>query len=104
LQRFSHDGSRGQINAVGRNGMNMPIQGTAADMLKRALFFLDLEVRGTDMKVVNIVHDEIILEVAEADVEIAKVKLTGAMERAGREYIKVVPVEAEAIEASEWLK
>lgn len=27
MQRFNHDGSRGQIAAIGRNGQNMPIQG-----------------------------------------------------------------------------
>jgi DNA polymerase I-like protein with 3'-5' exonuclease and polymerase domains len=104
IQRMSHDGSRGQVNAIGRNGMNMPIQGSAADMLKRALYFLDRELRGTTAWLVNIVHDELVIECDEADAEWAGSVLKESMERAGREYITAVPVDVEAHVAEEWTK
>lgn len=104
LQRFSHDGSRGQLSAVGRNGMNMPIQGSEADMLKRALYFLDLQIRGTDVLLVNIVHDELVLEAPENKAEWAAEVLVDSMVRAGREFITVVDVPADAVIADEWVK
>ena len=40
----------------------MPIQGTSADILKRALRLLHDDIRDTSAKLVNIVHDEIVVE------------------------------------------
>jgi DNA polymerase I len=104
IQRFNHDGSRGQIAAVGRNGQNMPIQGTSADMLKRALYLLDIRLRGTSGIVVNIVHDEIVCEADAGEAEMVRDILVDSMEEAGREYISVVPVLVEAKIADAWLK
>ena len=52
-----------------RNGKNMPIQGTSADILKRALHLLHKQISGTSAKLVNIVHDEIIVECDAAEAE-----------------------------------
>ena len=95
---------RGQIAAARRNGVNMPIQGTSADILKRALRLLHNDLRETSGKLVNIVHDEIIVEcdAAEAD-EIAK-KLENAMCRAGEEFVKAVPVNVDVHISDEWSK
>lgn len=106
IQRFHHDGSRGQISAIGRNGQNMPIQGTSADMMKRALYLLDEELthRGLAASawIINIVHDEIVLEVDEADAELVAQITKEAMEAAGREYIVRVPVIAEVQIGDSW--
>ena len=87
-----------------RNGKNTPIQGTSADILKRALRLLKDELRETNAKVVNIIHDEIVVE-ADAD-ETADVaeKVERLMRVAGEEYLKTVPVKVETEIAEEWIK
>src|SRR6187402_3601599 len=67
LVRFRYDeNDRQQISMTQRNGKNTPIQGTSADILKRALKLLRDELRETNAKIVNIIHDEIVVE-ADAD-------------------------------------
>jgi DNA polymerase I-like protein with 3'-5' exonuclease and polymerase domains len=105
LQRFQHDGSRGQIAGIGRNGQNMPIQGTGADMLKRAMYILDNTGRldrFADADVVNIVHDELIVECNAEDAEAVSEIVAGAMIEAGEQYIQRVPVPVDAKPADSW--
>lgn len=105
LVRFRFDEQdRQQISMTQRNGKNTPIQGTSADILKRALRLLKDELRGTTAKIVNIIHDEIVVEVdaTEAD-EIAQ-RVERAMCTAGQEYLKTVPVKVETEIADEWIK
>ena len=61
--------------------LNTPIQGGAAEVLLAALARLDrsIEEEKIDAKLVNVVHDEIILEVVEADADRAKKLLETAM-------------------------
>jgi DNA polymerase-1 len=59
--------------------LNTPIQGGAAEVLLATLAILDAHLSGLDAKLVNIVHDELVLEVAEADVERAKAAVVSAM-------------------------
>lgn len=105
LVRFRYDEQdRQQISMTKRNGKNTPIQGTSADILKRALRLLRDELRGTNAQIVNIIHDEIVVE-ADAD-EAAEValKVERAMCAAGEEYVKTVPVKVETEIADEWVK
>ena len=105
LVRFRYDeNDRQQISMTQRNGKNTPIQGTSADILKRALRLLKDELRGTTARIVNIIHDEIVVE-ADADQasEIAQ-KVERAMCSAGEEYLRTVPVKVETEIADEWVK
>jgi DNA polymerase I-like protein with 3'-5' exonuclease and polymerase domains len=105
MMRFRFDeNDRAQIASARRNGMNMPIQGTSADILKRALRLLHDEIRGTSAKLVNIVHDEIIVEADASEAEQIAAKLDKAMCAAGEEYIKKVPVKVDVTIADEWSK
>jgi DNA polymerase-1 len=54
-----------------RNAINMPIQGTAADMIKIAMINLHRELAGNDgsARMLLQVHDELILEVTREEVE-----------------------------------
>ena len=105
LVRFRYDeNDRQQISMTQRNGKNTPIQGTSADILKRALRLLSDELRTTNAKIVNIIHDEIVVEVdADQAEEIAR-KVEGAMCAAGEEYLETVPVKVETETAEEWIK
>src|SRR2546430_8371650 len=70
LVKFNYDPSdRQQVSMTQRNGKNAPIQGTSADILKRALRLLNDELRGTSATIVNIIHDEIVVEVDEGEAE-----------------------------------
>jgi DNA polymerase I-like protein with 3'-5' exonuclease and polymerase domains len=105
LVRFRYDEQdRQQISMTKRNGKNTPIQGTSADILKRALRLLNDELRDTSAQIVNIIHDEIVVE-ADADQaeEIAE-KVERTMRVAGEEYVKTVPVKVETEIADEWVK
>ncbi len=101
--RFDEN-DRQQVGGARRNGINMPIQGTSADILKRALRLLHDSLRGTSAELVNIVHDEIIVECDAAEAELTADKLEKAMCSAGKEYIKKVPVKVDVTITGEWAK
>jgi DNA polymerase I-like protein with 3'-5' exonuclease and polymerase domains len=105
LVRFNYDPSdRQQISMTQRNGKNAPIQGTSADILKRALRLLNDELRPTSGRIVNIIHDEIVVEVDESEAPSIAAKVERAMCAAGEEYLHNVPVKVEHQIASEWTK
>lgn len=87
-----------------RNGKNMPIQGSSADILKRALRLLHEAISGTSAKLVNIVHDEIIVEVKAEEAENIAKLLEKAMCDAGEEYVTKVPVKVDVEISEEWTK
>ena len=105
LVKFNYDPSdRQQVSMTQRNGKNAPIQGTSADILKRALRLLSDELRETSAQIVNIIHDEIVVEVDEGEAEAVAEKVEHAMVAAGEEYLETVPVMVESQIASEWTK
>jgi DNA polymerase I-like protein with 3'-5' exonuclease and polymerase domains len=105
LVRFRYDeNDRQQISMTQRNGKNTPIQGTSADILKRALKLLKEELAGTSSKIVNIIHDEIVVESDAGEAEAIAEKVERVMCAAGEEYLKTVPVKVETEIADEWVK
>jgi DNA polymerase-1 len=105
LVRFRYDEQdRQQISMTKRNGKNTPIQGTSADILKRALRLLKDELRDTNAQIVNIIHDEIVVEADATEAESVAQKVERAMCAAGEEYLKTVPVKVETEIADEWVK
>jgi DNA polymerase-1 len=105
LFRFNFDPEDRQAASLAhRGGKNSPIQGSSADIIKRALRLLHDRLKGTGAAIVNVVHDEIVVECAagEAD-EMAEV-VRKAMCDAGEEYVKAVPVKVEAAVTDEWVK
>lgn len=105
LVRFRYDeNDRQQISMTQRNGKNTPIQGTSADILKRALKLLKDELSDTNAKIVNIIHDEIVVEADAAEAESVAEKVERIMCVAGQEYLRTVPVKVETEIADEWVK
>ena len=105
LVRFRYDeNDRQQISMTQRNGKNTPIQGTSADILKRALRLLKEELRETNARIVNIIHDEIVVESDADEAESVAAKVERVMCAAGQEYLKTVPVKVEIEIATEWVK
>ena len=105
LVRFRYDeNDRQQISMTQRNGKNTPIQGTSADILKRALKLLKDELKDSSAQIVNIVHDEVVVEADANEAEEIATKLEKVMCAAGEEYLKTVPVKVETEIADEWVK
>ena len=82
--------------------LNTPIQGTAADILKKALILLAIELEGTASKIIGTVHDEIILEVPDHDVEEIAKTLQNTMEKTGGYFLNKVPVIADVSMGDSW--
>ncbi len=84
-----------------RVALNMPIQGTAADVIKLAMVrvFRRLEKEQLRAKLILQVHDELIVECPEEECERVKALLTEEMENA---VSCTVPLKAEALSGHSW--
>ena len=67
-----------------RVAMNAPIQGTAADIMKKAMLSVwkELKEQGLKSRVLIQVHDELLLEVAQEEVEQVREILVKGMKEA----------------------
>jgi DNA polymerase-1 len=88
------------------DAVNYPIQGTGADLLKLSVLIFDAEVRRENIKarVINLVHDEIVVECPMEEGERTAELLERAMKRAGGIILKKVPVEVECVIKDRWEK
>jgi DNA polymerase I len=87
--------------AAERTAINAPMQGTAADIIKIAMIKVDawLAEATLDAKIIMQVHDELVLEVAEAQVDTVKQTLISLMSSAAQLR---VPLLVEAGVGSNW--
>ena len=84
-----------------RVALNMPIQGTAADLIKKAMLRVDGRLRreGLEARLVLQVHDELIVECPEGEAEQVKRLLAEEMEHVAE---LAVPLTAEAHAGKSW--
>ncbi|TBU96541.1 DNA polymerase I [Stutzerimonas kirkiae] len=70
--------------AAERTAINAPMQGSAADIIKRAMVTVDtwLQDSGLDARIILQVHDELVLEVHESIVEQVRAELAPLMQQA----------------------
>ena len=75
-----------------RTAINAPMQGTAADIIKIAMINVDswLESSGLKSRMIMQVHDELVLEVPESELEVVKQGLTERMESAAELLVPLV--------------
>jgi DNA polymerase-1 len=99
--RFDEN-DRQQVASARRYGVNMPIQGTSADILKRSLRLLHESLRETSGQLVNNVHDEVNFECDAAEAEATEEKMDRSRCAAGEEFISKVPVKVDVHIADEW--
>ena len=87
--------------AAERAAINAPMQGTAADVIKKAMIAVDawLRERKLGARLVLQVHDELILEVPEAEVELVKTEVPKLMREAAE---LEVPLIAEVGSGDSW--
>jgi DNA polymerase-1 len=64
-----------------RTAINAPMQGTAADIIKRAMIAVDrwLHLENPDAKMIMQVHDELIFEIAQDHVDVCAAKIRSIM-------------------------
>ncbi len=88
-----------------RNAINMPIQGTAADMIKLAMITVHKELKKKELQARMIlqVHDELIFDVPDHELEEVKALIKECMEGA-MTLPHEVPVLAEAGSGANWLE
>jgi DNA polymerase-1 len=84
-----------------RTAINAPMQGTAADIIKRAMIALDhwLEASGASARMIMQVHDELVFEVAEDSVGDVQAKVLELMESAAE---LDVPLKVDAGSGNNW--
>lgn len=105
LRKYSFDKSiRSEVATIDRQGKNSPIQGTSADITKQALILISKSIKGTPVKLINTVHDEIILETPIDKAEWAAKQLEEDMVNAAKVYMKKVPIVVDVHIADYWKK
>ena len=84
-----------------RAAINAPMQGTAADLIKLAMIAVDKWLRDEKLqsKLIMQVHDELVLEVPETELELVKLKLPELMQNVAK---LDVPLLAEVGVGSNW--
>ena len=99
-----------EINAKGpgagfakRAAINAPIQGTAADVIRRAMIRMPDAIAGIDAKMLLQVHDELLFEVAEDAVDRLITVAKDVMENASDPAVKLdVPLIVDAGQGANW--
>jgi len=86
-----------------RTAINMPVQGSAADMIKKAMIEIDRLLRDGEYQTRMLlqVHDELVFEMPEAEVAAVLPQIRRAMESA---IPLTVPVKVESGVADNWLE
>jgi DNA polymerase-1 len=79
-----------------------PIQGTSADITKKALHILHERIQGSGIRIIGYIHDEIITEAPLAETETAAQILRDSMIDAGKMYLKDVPVVVDVFITDNW--
>ena len=95
--RGDRQSQQGELRAA----VNMPIQGTAADIMKRAMIDLyhEIQRRRLDVQMTLQVHDELVLEVPEKRLNEARDLVVSVMENA---YEMDAPLKANAQAGKNW--
>jgi len=86
-----------------RNALNSPIQGTAADMMKKAVSEIHRNWKWDfEFGIVNVIHDEIVLDVPEESAEEVRLFVQETMVRVANEICVGMHFKADACVADNW--
>ncbi|TCT13169.1 DNA polymerase I [Tepidamorphus gemmatus] len=88
-----------------RQAINAPIQGSAADIIRRAMVRIEdqLDAAGAEARMLLQVHDELVFEVPEDGVEAALPVIVRTMETAAEPAVSLsVPLKVDARAAGNW--
>ena len=87
--------------AAERIAINMPVQGTAADLMKMAMIQLSDEIKkiSPNTRMLLQVHDEVVLEIPNEDIDKISKKVKDVMESV---YTLKVPIKADVLVGKNW--
>lgn len=104
-ERSSPDYER-LISSVERQGKNMPIQGTSADITKYALAYIyrELKDKNLDAGLIHTVHDEIVVEARDDIADNVAKLMEKQMIKAGEKLLKKVPIKVDVHISDCWEK
>ncbi len=100
-----HAKSQAEKAFAERAAINAPIQGTAADIIKRAMIRMPaaLQAAGLSAKMLLQVHDELVFEVPDGEKENTKTTVCQVMQTAAEPVIKLsVPLDVDANFGPNW--
>ncbi len=100
-----HSGNQVVRGYAERNAINMPIQGTAADMIKLAMIAVHkaIKAEGLKTKMILQVHDELVFDVPRNEIKIVQPIIIREMENA-MVLPNDVPIKAESGVGDNWLE
>jgi len=90
--------------AVERQGKNMPIQAANADAIKQAMVYVLERIKGYDAKLLLTVHDEVIVEARDDQVNELKLIVEQSVKDGFDSFFDLVKMEAEAGVEDHWVK
>jgi DNA polymerase-1 len=101
LMNAAENSRSNEVQAEERMAINMPIQGSAADIMKKAMIdlYAALERNKLNAKMILQVHDELVLEVPEDEIDQTAKLVTDVMENA---YELKAPLRANAEIGKNW--
>ncbi len=101
LRTANQRSNQAAVQGEERVAINMPIQGTAADIMKRAMIDLyrELGQRRLSGHMILQVHDELVLEVPESELQTTRDLVVNVMESA---YMMDAPLRANASYGDNW--
>jgi DNA polymerase-1 len=86
-----------------RAAINAPIQGSAADIIRRAMVRVPAAIEGLPARMLLQVHDELVFEVAEGAVDETVAAVRAVMERAALPAVALsVPLEVDSGQGTSW--
>ncbi len=90
-----------RVQAAERTAINAPMQGTAADIIKRAMLAVDdwLQSGAADAHMIMQVHDELVFEVVQGEVEAVSAKVCELMAGAAE---LAIPLVVEVGQGANW--
>jgi len=94
------------LSKIRRQAPNHYVQGSSADVTKQALVYINESIRSQrlDARVLMVIHDEFVLEVAENQADVAASLLEGAMIRGFSTFFKKIPMKVDAAVVDYWSK
>ncbi|WP_407924841.1 DNA polymerase I [Devosia aurantiaca] len=101
----ANSGNPSERSFVERASINAPIQGSAADIIRRAMIRMEPELKrlGVEADMLLQVHDELIFEVPEGTEETAMAAIKTVMEGASEPAVRLtVPIQVDAHAAKNW--
>lgn len=101
-----NSGNKRDSSEAERVAVNMPIQGSAADIIKIAMNKVHAKIKNrTDVKMIIQVHDELVFEVKEASLEEISLLIKQEMEDSlPQEYSQIVKLSVDIGTGKNWLE